>query len=105
MSDVNVRKNQDWTEINVVLPDNEATEIVKGLVRIATQDEVDQAIVDDAVITPLTTGKGVAGGVAKLDEEAKISFDNMPIVLENRAPTPEDTADVVWISFTEGGGS
>ena len=103
MSDVNVRKNQDWTEINVVLPDNEATENVKGLVRIATQDEVDQAIVDDAVITPLTTGKGVAGGVAKLDEEAKISFDNMPIVLENRAPTPEDTADVVWISFTGGG--
>ena len=101
MSDINVRKTNDWTELNVTLPDNNASETSKGLVRIATQDEVDQAVINDAVITPLTTAKGRAGGVALLDDEARIPFESMPIKVENRPPTAADTDDVLWVS-TEG---
>lgn len=98
MSDVNIRKNADWTELNVTLDNSEATQSQKGVVRLATKEEVDEAVVSDAAISPLTTAKGMPGGVAVLDEETKVPFDNMPIVVSDRLPTSTDTDDVLWLA-------
>ena len=98
MSDVNIRKNANWTELNVTLDNSEATQTQKGIVRLATKEEVDEAVVADAAISPLTAAKGMPGGVAILDEGTKVPFDNMPIVVSDRLPTTADTDDVLWVA-------
>ena len=98
MSDVNIRKNANWTELNVTLDNSEATQTQKGIVRLATKEEVDEAVVADAAISPLTAAKGMPGGVAILDEGTKVPFDNMPIVVSDRLPTTADTDDVLWLT-------
>lgn len=56
--------------------DASATE--KGVVQLATQDEVNTGTNTTKVITPATLGKGKASGVASLDANSKIITSQLP---------------------------
>lgn len=56
----------------------DASTIAKGVVQLATQDEVNNGTDTKKVITPATLGKGKAGGVASLDSNSKIITSQLP---------------------------
>ena len=58
------------------LPDASTT--AKGVVQLATQDEVNTGTNIAKVITPATLGKGKASGVASLDANSKIITSQLP---------------------------
>lgn len=58
------------------LPDASTT--VKGVVRIATQAEVNGGSSNDLVVTPMTLRKGGDNGVASLDANGKIILSQIP---------------------------
>lgn len=60
----------------ISLPDASATE--KGVVQLATQDEVNTGTNTAKVITSATLGKGKASGVASLDNNGKILTSQLP---------------------------
>lgn len=60
----------------IKLPD--ATETEKGVVQLATQDEINTGTNTTKVITPATLGKGKASGVASLDANSKIITSQLP---------------------------
>lgn len=55
-----------------------ATTSAKGVVELATQDEVNTGTDTTRVITAATLGKGKANGVASLDENSKIISSQLP---------------------------
>lgn len=56
----------------------DASTMAKGVVQLATQDEVNTGANTKKVITPATLGKGKAGGVASLDSNSKIITSQLP---------------------------
>lgn len=56
----------------------DASTTAKGVVQLATQDEVNTGANTKKVITPATLGKGQAGGVASLDSNSKIITSQLP---------------------------
>lgn len=56
----------------------DASTTAKGVVQLATQDEVNTGANTKKVITPATLGKGKAGGVASLDSNSKIITSQLP---------------------------
>lgn len=93
-----VRKNQDWSEVNVTLNNPEASEEVAGIIQVASSSDVNLAESSKKAVTPLSLGKGQANGVAKLDGDAKIPFNSLPIVVSTRKATVEDEA-AIWFSI------
>lgn len=55
-----------------------ASTAAKGVVQLATQDEVNNGTDTTKVITPATLGKGKASGVASLDANSKIITSQLP---------------------------
>lgn len=55
-----------------------ASTTAKGVVQLATQDEVNTGANTTKVITPATLGKGKASGVASLDSNSKIITSQLP---------------------------
>ncbi len=56
----------------------DATTSAKGVVQLATQDEVNTGTDANRVVTAATLGKGKANGVASLDENSKIVSSQLP---------------------------
>ena len=56
----------------------DATTSAKGVVQLATQDEVNTGTDTTRVVTAATLGKGKANGVASLDENSKIISSQLP---------------------------
>ena len=56
----------------------DATTSAKGVVELATQDEVNTGTDTTRVVTAATLGKGKANGVASLDENSKIISSQLP---------------------------
>lgn len=56
----------------------DASTTAKGVVQLATQDEVNTGANTTKVITPATLGKGKASGVASLDSNSKIITSQLP---------------------------
>lgn len=56
----------------------DATTSAKGVVQLATQDEVNTGTDTTKVVTAATLGKGKANGVASLDENSKIISSQLP---------------------------
>lgn len=56
----------------------DATTSAKGVVELATQDEVNTGTDTTRVVTAATLGKGKANGVASLDENSKIITSQLP---------------------------
>nr|DAQ85353.1 MAG TPA: short tail fiber protein [Caudoviricetes sp.] len=56
----------------------DASATAKGVVQLATQDEVNTGTNTTKVITPATLGKGKASGVASLDANSKIIASQLP---------------------------
>lgn len=83
-----------------------ASTTARGVVRIATQDEINGGSSNDSVVTPMTLRKGGDNGVASLDENGKIVASQIPDYIYGNVLyggnltefTEEDTAASVSIS-------
>ncbi len=83
-----------------------ASTTTRGVVRIATQDEINGGSSNDSVVTPMTLRKGGDNGVASLDENGKIVASQIPDYIYGNVLyggnltefTEEDTAASVSIS-------
>lgn len=98
---LDIKKTRDGSpEIEIQLPEKEASITEAGLIQFATLDEVDTYELPTKAISPLVFGKGKANGIAPLDKTSRIPLPFVRITKSNNFPTEADSPSI-WLKYPD----
>lgn len=94
-----LNKTRDgYPEIEVSIPEKDASFDTAGLIQFATASELNDGELPTKAISPLVFAKGKAGGIAPLDKNAQIPFPFTRFLRSDDYPD-ESSTQGLWFSF------